>query len=114
VSVGSVTGEVRDRKPIIVDDIISTSGTVKSAVDALIEEGCEPEITVVASHGLFAGSAEEDLRDTPVERFIVTDSVPPPEGLGLPLEVVGLAPLLAKAIDRLHNERSLDEIIEHA
>ena len=79
--------------------------TTWAAIDALIEAGCEPEITVAASHGLFAGSAEEDLRGAPVERFVVTDSVPPREGLGLPLEVVGLAPLLAKAIDRLHDER---------
>jgi len=114
VSVGSVTGEVRDRKPIIVDDMIDTGGTQRAAVDALLEGGCEPEITAVASHGLFVGSAEEDLRDIPVERFIVTDSVPPPEGLELPLELVSLAPLLADAIGRLHNERSLDELIEHA
>ncbi len=113
VSVGSITGEVRARKPIVVDDIIDTGGTTKAAVDALLEEGCEPEITAVASHGLFVGSAEEDLSDAPVERFIVTDSVPPPEGLGLPLEVVSLAPLLASAIDRLHNDRSLDELLEH-
>ncbi len=114
VSVGSVTGEVRDRKPIIVDDMIDTGGTQRAAVDALLEAGCEPEITAVASHGLFVGSAEEDLRDIPVGRFIVTDSVPPPEGLDLPLELVSLAPLLADAIDRLHNERSLDELLEHA
>jgi ribose-phosphate pyrophosphokinase len=114
VSVGSVTGEVRDRKPIIVDDMIDTGGTQRAAVDALLEAGCEPEITAVASHGLFVGSAEEVLRDIPVERFIVTDSVPPPEGLDLPLELVSLAPLLADAIDRLHNERSLDELLEHA
>src|SRR5918998_5271074 len=114
VSVGSVTGEVRGRKPIVVDDIIDTGGTTKAAVDALLEEGCEPEITAVASHGLFVGSAEEDLCDIPVKRFIVTDSVPPPEGLDLPLELVSLAPLLADAIDRLHNERSLDELLEHA
>jgi ribose-phosphate pyrophosphokinase len=111
VSVGSVTGEVGDRKPIIVDDMISTGGTQKAAIDALLEAGCEPEITVVASHGLFAGSAEEDLRDTPVERFVVTDSVPPPEGLELPLEVVSLTPLLAETVDRLHNDRSLDELL---
>ncbi len=114
VSVGSVTGEVRDRKPIIVDDMIDTGGTQRAAVNALLEAGCEPEITAVASHGLFVGSAEEDLCDIPVERFIVTDSVPPPEGLDLPLELVSLAPLLADAIDRLHNERSLDELLEHA
>lgn len=114
VSVGSITGEVRDRRPIIVDDMISTGGTQRAAIYTLLEEGCEPEITVVASHGSFAGSAEEDLRDAPVERYIVTDSVPPPEGLGLPLEVTNLAPLLASAIDRLHNNRSLDELLEHA
>ena len=113
VSAGSITGEVRGRKPIIVDDIIDTGGTTKAAVDALLEAGCEPEITAVATHGLFVGSAEEDLSDTPVERFVVTDSVPPPEGLGLPLEMVSLAPLLASAIDRLHNDRSLDELLEH-
>src|SRR5215217_1819470 len=114
VSVGSITGEVRDRKPIIVDDMIDTGGTQRAAVGALLEAGCEPDITAVASHGLFVGSAEEDLRDIPVGRFIVTDSVPPPEGLDLPLELVSLAPLLADAIDRLHNERSLDELLEHA
>jgi ribose-phosphate pyrophosphokinase len=113
VSVGSVTGEVGGRKPIIIDDIIDTGGTTKATIEALLEEGCEPEFTTVASHGLFAGSAEEDLCDAPVERYIVTDSVPPPEGLELPLEVVSLAPLLASAIDRLHNNRSLDELLEH-
>jgi len=113
VSVGSITGEVRDRKPIIVDDMIDTGGTQRAAIDALLEAGCEPEITAVASHGLFVGSAEEDLGDAAAERIIVTDSVPPPEGLELPLEVVSLAPLLADAVDRLHDERSLDELLEH-
>ena len=113
VSVGSVTGEVGGRKLIIVDDIIDTGGTTKATIEALLEEGCKPEFTAVASHGLIAGSAEEDLRDAPVERYIVTDIVPPPEGLDLPLEVVSLAPLLASAIDRLHNDRSLDELLEH-
>ncbi len=113
VSVGSVTGEVQGRKPIIVDDMIDSGGTQRAAIDALIEAGCEPEITAVASHGLFVGSAEEKLRDTPVERIFVTDSVPPPEGLELPLEVVSLASLLAETIDRLHNDRSLDDLIAH-
>ena len=113
VSVGSVTGEVQGRKPIIVDDMIDSGGTQRAAIDALIEAGCEPGIMAVASHGLFVGSAEEKLRDTPVERIVVTDSVPPPEGLELPLEVISLASLLAETIDRLHNDRSLDELIAH-
>jgi ribose-phosphate pyrophosphokinase len=114
VSVWGVTGDVRGRKPIVVDDMISTGGTIEAAIGMLLEEGCEPQITVVASHGLFVGPAAERFSAAPVQRFVVTDSVRPPEGLPLPLEVVSLAPLLAEAVDRLHNDRSLDDLIAHA
>jgi ribose-phosphate pyrophosphokinase len=114
VSVRGTTGEVRGRKPIIVDDMISTGGTIKAAIETLLEEGCEPQITVVASHGLFVGPALERLSGAPVRRFVVTDSVRRQEGLPLPLEVVSLAPLLAEAIERLYNDRSLDDLIAHA
>lgn len=114
VSVRCVTGEVRGRTPIVVDDMISTGGTVEAAIDAVLEEGCKADVTVVATHGLFVGEAAKRLREAPVRRFIVTDSVTPPGGLDLPLEVVGLAPLLGEAIDRLHNDRSLDDLVVHA
>lgn len=114
VSVRGITGDVRGRKPIIVDDIISTGGTIEAAINTLLEKGCKPQITVVASHGLFVGPAVERLSAAPVQRFVVTDSVRRPEELPLPLEVVSLAPLLAEAVDRLHNDRSLDDLIVHA
>ena len=114
VSVRCVTGKVHGRTPILVDDMISTGGTVEAAIDAVLEEGCEPEASVVATHGLFVGQAVWRLSDAPIKRVVVTDSVPPPEGLALPLEVVSLAPLLGGAINRLHNDRSLDDLIVHA
>ena len=61
----------------------------------------------------FASSAEDDLRDARVKRYVVTDSVPPPEGLELSLGVVALAPLPVDAVDRLHNDCALDELLEH-
>lgn len=114
VRVRRLTGEVRGRTPIIVDDMISTGGTVEAAVSILLSEGCEPDITVVASHGLFVGPAEERLSVAPLKRIIVTDSVTTPEKLALSLEVAGLAPLLAEAVDRLHNDRSLGDLLTHA
>jgi ribose-phosphate pyrophosphokinase len=114
VSVRGITGDVRGRKPIIVDDMISTGRTIEAAIGILLKEGCKPQITVVAIHGLFVGPAVECLSAAPVQHFVVTDSVKLPEGLPLPLEVVSLAPLLAEAIDRLHNDRSLDDLIVHA
>lgn len=114
VSVRRLTGEVRGKTPIIVDDMISTGGTVEAAIGTLLSEGCEPDITVVASHGLFVGPAGERLNALPLKRIIVTDSLKRPEKLGLPLEVAGLAPLLAEAVDRLHNDRSLGDLLTHA
>jgi ribose-phosphate pyrophosphokinase len=114
VSVQRVTGNVRGRAPIIVDDMISTGGTVEAAIEVLLVAGCEPEITVAASHGLFVGPAVERLKIGPLKRIVITDSVRTPKGLELPLEVVSLAPLLARAVDCLHNDRSLGDLLARA
>ncbi|MFN2556342.1 MAG: ribose-phosphate diphosphokinase [Nitriliruptorales bacterium] len=109
VEVKAVIGDVRQRTPIIVDDIISTGGTVVSAIGALLEAGCASDIFVAASHGLIV--APERLEDVPLRRLIVSDSVPPPSNLPLPSKVATIAELLAETIRRLHRERALDEIL---
>jgi ribose-phosphate pyrophosphokinase len=111
VRVTRVTGDVQHRAPIIVDDMITTGGTIEAAVDALLAAGCLPRITVVASHGLFVGPAVERLGRLPIQRVVVTDSVPPPETIGLKLESVSIGPLLADAIARLHRDESLGDLI---
>lgn len=113
VAVQTIIGEVKGQSILIVDDMISTGGTVEAAVKALLAAGCVPDFTVVASHGLFVGPAVERFRKLPVRRFFVTDSVPVPTDVSLPLQVVSLAPLLAETIDRLHNNRSLDDLVRH-
>jgi ribose-phosphate pyrophosphokinase len=114
VSIRAITGDVRGRSPLLVDDMISTGGTIAAAVTALLEAGCLPEITVVASHGLLVGQAMERLSKVSVQRLIATDSVPLPVTPPFKLEVVGLAPLLADAIERLHTDRSLEPLLHHA
>lgn len=102
VSVRGVVGEVRGRAPLIVDDMISTGGTIEAAVGSLLAAGCAPEITVVATHALLVGPAIDRLRALPVRRFVITDSVAVPPDLPLPLEVAALGPLLAEAVGALH------------
>jgi ribose-phosphate pyrophosphokinase len=115
VSVRAITGEVRHRAPLLVDDMISTGGTIAAAAAALLEAGCLPEITVVASHSLLVGQALERLSaNLSIQRLITTDSVPLPSTTPFTLHVVGLAGLLADAIDRLHTNRSLDPLLHHA
>lgn len=110
VSVNRITGEVRDRAPLLVDDMISTGGTIEAAIKALRAAGCAPDLTVAASHGLFVGPARQRLSALGARRFLVTDSVPAAEGSPLPLQVVGLSALLAEAVRRLHEDRSLGEL----
>lgn len=108
VSVRRVTGEVRGRVPIIVDDMITTAGTIMAAADAVIQAGAQPDVTVIATHGVLVGPALERLRQLPLRRLIVTDSILLPDNLPFPASVVSLAPLLATAIDRLHNDESMN------
>ncbi len=84
------------------------------AIDVLLEKGCNPEVTVVASHGLFVGPAADYLRAAPIKGLIVTDSVALSDELLLPVERVSLAPLLAQAVDHLHNNRSLRQFLTYA
>lgn len=105
-----VIGDVRERRPVIVDDMISTGATIVAASRALLEAGCRTPVTVVATHGLFVDRATEALTGLPIGRVIVSDSVPPPTGLDLDLEVATIAPLLADAIGRLEAGDRLDDL----
>lgn len=111
VRVSRVTGDIERRAPIIVDDMITTGATIEAAVDAVLAAGAVPRITVVASHGLFVGSALARLRPLPIQRIFVADSVPAPDTVALTLQRVSIAPLLAETVRRLHADESLEGLI---
>jgi ribose-phosphate pyrophosphokinase len=111
VAADEVVGRVRGLRPIVVDDMISTGGTIAEAVRIVLAEGAIPEVTVVATHGLFVGPASDRLRALPIARLLVTDTLPLRPGLPLPIEVIGIAPLLADAIHRLVEERPLGDLL---
>jgi ribose-phosphate pyrophosphokinase len=108
----NVIGEVRNRRPIIVDDMIITGATVEAALNAVVGLGAIPEAIVAAIHGLMVGAAAERLLALPIRRMLVTDSVPAPSNLTIPLEVVSLAPLLGQVISRLHVGERLGDLID--
>lgn len=113
VSVSGVTGEVRGRAPIVVDDMITTGGTIEAAIRTVLSAGGRPEITVIATHGLFVGTALERLSALPIRQIVVSDSVVVPAERPVPVRVASLGPLLAEAIRRLHQNRSLSDLIAH-
>jgi ribose-phosphate pyrophosphokinase len=111
VAVTSVMGEIRGKRPIVVDDLIATGGTLDAAINALLDRGCTPEITLVATHGLFAGDAVARLGRPEVILSLTTDSLPVPPDLPSVHRLVSVAPLLAEAIRRTQAGRSLDDLL---
>ncbi len=107
VQAQGVVGDVGGRHAIVVDDMISTGGTLVAAVNAVIAAGAQKSVTVVASHGLFVGPANERLGALPLARVMVSDSVPPPATpLSFTVERVGCAPMLAAVIRRLISDHA--------
>ncbi len=105
-AVTHVVGDVTDRPCLIIDDMISTGGTIARAVEALLAAGARREIIVAATHGLFVGDARGMLARAGVRRVVVTDSIAQSTSGPTPPEVVSIAPLFAAAIRRIHQADS--------
>lgn len=95
-----VVGDVRGKACLIIDDMISTGGTVVSAIAALLAAGARPEIFVAATHGLLLGGAVPKLEQPAVCEVFVTDTIAITQQWPR-LRVVSVAPLLAETIRRI-------------
>ena len=105
-----LVGDVRERPCLIIDDMISTGGTIAEAVAALLREGARPEMFVAATHGLFVGDALARLSHPAIRAIYVTDSVPTPAEPCPGSNVVFLAPLLAAAVRRFRSDESIGDL----
>ena len=109
VEVTHVIGDVEGKRPIMIDDMISTAGTMRRGIDALIRLGASPNVTVAATHAVFTPPALERLAGDVIERVIVTDTIPYAGGHDA-VEVLSVAPLLAKAIRNVHDNASVSSL----
>ena len=110
VEAHGVIGEVRGRLPIIVDDMVSTGGTIEAAVRALRMAGATEPVTVVVTHALLVGRARDVLRGLPVSRLVAGNTIPIEDAVELHFEVTSVAPLIATAIRRNHFDESLADL----
>jgi ribose-phosphate pyrophosphokinase len=110
-----IIGDIRGKRAILVDDEIATGGTILQATEILLDRGAR-EVEVMAVHPVFSGRAVELLAASPLTRLTVTDSIPiSPEkralgGFGKKLTVLPVALLLADAIERIHDGRSVSQL----
>jgi len=107
-------GDVAGTTALVVDDLISTGGTLLRAARAARQAGARRVIALV-THGLFMTGAAEVLSDPAIDRLVVTDTVPAFRLAGGPardkVEILPAAPLLATAIRRLHEGATLSDLL---
>lgn len=112
VDVMDFVGDIDGKTCLIVDDIISTGGTLLKAVDLLMEKGAQ-RVFAATTHGLFAGDAIEAIASSPIEEVIVTDTVPiSAEARHNKVTVLSVAPLLGEAIRRNYFHLSVSKLFD--
>jgi len=111
VRTGSLIGSVKGRNVLLVDDMITSGGTITKAASLLKAEGAR-DIHVAATHPVLCGRALEQLRASPIKSVIVADTIPlssEARKLGI-LRQLTLAPLLGEAIRRIHLHQSVSAL----
>lgn len=107
--VSYVIGDVAGKRPLIIDDIISTGGTIRRGVEALVAAGALPEVVVMATHAVLVGNAHNNLAHPAIRQVVFTDTIPMGNTTGY--TILSTAELLAHAIRRVHTNQSVSVLI---
>ena len=105
-----VIGDVKDRRVIMIDDLIDTAGTLCKAAERLIQEGAT-EIYAAGTHPVFSGPAYERIDTSPMTEVVVTDTLPLKEGEPQSkIRTLTIAPILASTIRNVFTDESVSEV----
>jgi len=117
VTARRLIGDVKDKTVLMFDDMISTAGTMCEAAEFVLDQGAK-KVIAAATHGVLVPPAPIKLVNSPIEQVIITDTIRPRSQSGGPMDeyeqeldkkmaVLSVAPLLAEAISRIHNNKSI-------
>lgn len=101
----NIIGDVKDKKVILVDDMIDTAGTLCNAANAVIEKGGAKEVFACATHAVLSGPAIERIKNSPIKELYLLDTIPiPKENFIDKFNILSVASLFAEAIERIYED----------
>jgi ribose-phosphate pyrophosphokinase len=109
----NIIGEVKGQTAILLDDMVDTAGTLTMAAAALKREGAK-RILGCCTHAVLSGPAIQKIVESPLEELIATNTVPLGNAAGAcdKIKVLSVAHLIAEAIRRTHDERSISSLFD--
>ncbi len=105
----NVIGDVKGKTAILLDDMVDTAGTLCKDAEALKSFGAK-RIFAATSHGVLSGPAIDRLNKSPIEELMVSNSIPLRGKSSPKVTVLSVAPLLAEAIKRIHEDQSVSQL----
>ena len=105
----NVIGDVRGRTAILLDDMVDTAGTLTKDAEALKSFGAK-HVFACCSHGVLSGPAMERINQSPIEELMISNSIPLGGKATRKVRVLSIAPILAEAIKRIHEDQSVSQL----
>jgi len=109
----NIIGEVKDRRCLLVDDIVDSAGTLCNAAAALMDAGAS-SVSAFVTHGVLSGGAVARITASPTETLVTTDSIMATEAVRVAhnIDQLTVAPLIAEAMHRIADERSVSSLFD--
>ncbi len=107
----NIIGDVKDKKVILVDDIVDTAGTLCHGAEALITRGGAKEVVACATHGVLSGPAIERLQNSVIKKLVLLDTIPVEGEKAIDkIETLSVANLFSEAIRRIFGEEAMSDL----
>lgn len=107
----NIIGDVKDKKVILVDDMVDTAGTLCHGAEALITRGGAKEVVACATHGVLSGPAIERLQNSVIKKLVLLDTIPVEGEKAIDkIETLSVADLFSEAIRRIFGEEAMSDL----
>ena len=108
----NIIGDIKDKKIILVDDIMDTAGTLCHAAEAVIEKGGAKEVYAYVAHPVLSGNAVENLKNSCIKKIIALNTIDIPKEKMLDnFTVLNVAPIFSEAIKRINGDKPMSTMI---